>query len=106
MTSSTSKVQFPVPSLAVFASLQVLDVLTTLIGLSMGAQEASIFVGKLLQLGPIAGLVIPKVFAVILVVAAIGFKRSRLVVFLNYWFAVVVTWNLVTIAACLRNSSV
>lgn len=87
-------------------ALQVLDVLTTLIGLQMGAQEASVFVGKLLQLGPIAGLLIPKAFAVILVIAAIGFKRARLIVFLNYWFAAVVTWNLVTIAGCLRNSGV
>ena len=29
--------------------------------------------------------------------AAVRFKRQRMVVFLNYWFAVVVTWNLVTI---------
>jgi hypothetical protein len=106
MTSSIFKVQFPAPSLAVFAALQVLDVLTTLIGLSLGAQEASIFVGKLLQLGPIAGLVIPKLFALILVATAIGFKRSRLIVFLNYWFTAVVTWNLITIAGCLRNGCV
>ena len=82
--------------------MQVLDVLTTLIGLSMGAQEASVFVGRLLQLSPIVGLIIPKLFALFLVIAAIRFKRSRLIVFLNYWFAAVVTWNLAMIVICLH----
>jgi hypothetical protein len=88
---------FPAPSLAVFFSLQVLDVLTTLIGLSVGAQEASAFVGRLLQVSPVTGLIIPKLFSLLLVVSAIRFKRQRLIVFLNYWFAALVTWNLGTI---------
>ena len=68
----------------------------------MGAQEASIFVGRLLHLGPIAGLFIPKLFSLLLVLAAIRFKRARLIVFMNYWFAAVVTWNLITIFGCIR----
>ena len=32
---------FPAPSLTVFVTLQVLDILTTLLGLQMGAREAS-----------------------------------------------------------------
>ena len=102
MIPSVYKLPFPTPSLTVFFSLQVLDVLTTLIGLSMGAQEASVFVGRLLQLSPIVGLIIPKLFALLLVIAAIRFKRSRLIVFLNYWFAAVVTWNLAMIVTCLQ----
>ncbi len=70
----------------------------------MGAQEASIFVGRLLQLSPVAGLIIPKLFSLLLVVSAIRFKRQRMVVFLNYWFALVVTWNLVTIFAFLARA--
>lgn len=89
--------EFPTPSLAVFFSLQALDVLTTMIGLRLGAAEASVFVGRLIRLGPLAGLLLAKLFAVLLVMAAIRYKRQRVVVFLNYWFAVVVTWNLVTI---------
>jgi hypothetical protein len=76
----------------------VLDVLTTLMGLQMGAQEASIFIGRLMQVGPVAALLIAKLFAVLLVAAALQFKRPRLVVFLNYWFAIVVSWNLALIA--------
>ena len=104
MTPSIYKLEFPKPSLAVFFSLQILDVLTTLIGLSMGAQEASVFVGRLLRLSPIFGLLIPKVFAILLVLSAVRFKRSRLIVFLNYWFSAVVTWNLSMIVICLSNA--
>ena len=89
--------EFPTPSLAVFFSLQALDALTTLIGLRLGAGEASMFVGRLIRLGPLAGLLLAKCFAVLLVMAAIRYRRQRVIVFLNYWFAAVVTWNLVTI---------
>ena len=89
------------PSMAVFFALQTLDVLTTLIGLHMGAREASMFVGRLLQLGPVAGLLISKCFAIILAAAALAFRRPRVVVFLNYWFAVLIAWNLYTILSTL-----
>ena len=87
--------------MSVFFSLQALDVLTTLIGLRLGAKEASVFVGRLLALGPVEGLLISKCFAIILAAAALGFKRPRVVVFLNYWFAVLIAWNLFTILSTL-----
>jgi hypothetical protein len=88
---------FPEPSIAVFLGLQALDVLTTFLGLRVGAKETSIFVGQLLRLGPLAGLLISKCFALILLGAALGFHRPRVVVFLNYWFAAIVSWNLITV---------
>lgn len=88
---------FPAPSLTVFVALQVLDMLTTLLGLELGAKEASIFLGSLMKVGPVAALLIAKIIAVLLVAIALKYKRPRLVVFLNYWFAAVVTWNLGTI---------
>ena len=97
--------RFPAPSIGVFVALQLLDVLTTLIGLQMGAEEASGFVGRLMQIGPVAALLIAKLFAVLLVCAALKFKRPRIVVFLNYWFAAVVSWNLgVILITLLRNA--
>jgi hypothetical protein len=92
---------FPAPSMYVFFGLQTLDVLTTLIGLHLGAKEASVFVGRLLTIGPVVGLLISKCFAVILAGAALRFRRPRLVVFMNYWFAVLVAWNLFTIFSTL-----
>lgn len=88
---------FPAPSLGVFVLLQTLDILTTLIGLRIGAQEASVFVARLINMGPLPGLLISKIFGVLLVAAALKFRRPRVIVFLNYWFAAVVTWNLFTI---------
>ena len=88
---------FPAPSLTVFVALQTLDILSTLIGLRIGAQEASIFVGRLMNAGPIAGLLISKILGVALVATALKFRRPRVIVFLNYWFAAVVSWNLVLI---------
>ena len=89
--------EFPAPSLTVFVVLQVLDILTTLIGLNVGAQEASIFVGRLMNAGPVAGLLISKILGVALVAMALKFRRTRVIVFLNYWFAAVVSWNLLLI---------
>ena len=88
---------FPTPSLTVFVALQVLDMLTTLLGLELGAKEASLFLGNLMKVGPVAALLIAKIIAVLLVATALKYKKPRLVVFLNYWFAAVVTWNLGTI---------
>jgi hypothetical protein len=66
-------------------------------GLQMGAQEGSMFLGRLMRAGPVAALLIAKIIAVLLVSVAMRFKRPRVVVFLNYWFAAVVTWNLLII---------
>jgi hypothetical protein len=88
---------FPRPSLIVFVALQTLDVLTTLIGLRIGASEGSVFIGNLMRVGPVAALLISKIFAVILITLALKFRKPRVVVFLNYWSAAVVSWNLVMI---------
>jgi hypothetical protein len=91
------KREVPTPSLLVFIALQFLDVLTTIVGLRLGASETSIFVGRILNYGPMEGLLVSKLMAALLVAAALKFQRPRLVVFLNYWFAVVVSWNLAMI---------
>jgi hypothetical protein len=89
--------EFPAPSITTFVALQTLDLVTTLIGLKLGAQESSIFVARIMQLGPVAGTLISKIFACLLAATALRYKRPRVLVFLNFWFAAVVTWNLGTI---------
>jgi hypothetical protein len=88
---------YPAPSLTVFIALQTLDIFTTLLGLQLGAREGSMFLGRLMRAGPLAALLIAKIIAVLLVAMAIRFKRPRVVVFLNYWLAAVVSWNLIVI---------
>ncbi len=80
-----------------FIFLQILDVLTTLIGLRLGAGEASAFVGSLMHLGLVPGLMISKILAVLLVLIALRRKKPQIVVMANLWFAGLVTWNLVLI---------
>ena len=94
MTLTQVRRSFPEPSLAVFFALQLLDVLTTLLGLNAGAREGSLFIARLMRMGPLPALLLVKVVATLLVLAAFAFKRSRVVVFLNFWIAMVVTWNL------------
>src|SRR3954447_11270951 len=89
--------EFPAPSLTVFVALQVLDIFTTIIGLKMGSGESSAFIGRLMQVGPIAALLISKLFAVVLVTIALKMRRPRMVVFLNFWFMAIVSWNLLMI---------
>jgi hypothetical protein len=89
--------EFPAPSIGAFLSLQVLDVLTTLIGLRLGAQEGSSFIGHLLQSGPLSGLIVSKILAAGLAAVAVFLNRKRILVFLNFWFAAVVGWNLIAI---------
>jgi hypothetical protein len=88
---------FPTPSVALFLGLQVLDVLTTLIGLHLGAQEGSTFIGQLLKSGPVTGLIISKIIAAGLAAFAVFLNRKRLLVFLNFWFAAIVVWNAIEI---------
>lgn len=88
---------FPVPSIGLFLFLQILDVLTTLIGLRVGAHEGSSFIGKLLSTGPLSGLVVSKILAAGLAAFAVFLNRKRVLVFLNFWFAAVITWNLIAI---------
>ena len=88
---------FPTPSIGLFLGLQVLDVLTTLIGLHLGAQEGSTFIGHLLQTGPLSGLIISKILAAGLAAFAVFLNRKRVLVFLNIWFGAVVAWNLLAI---------
>ena len=85
------------PSLSIFVFLQILDILTTLIGLRLGAGEASTFVAALMHLGPVPGLLISKILAVILVLIALRHRQPRIVVLANFWFAGLVTWNLALI---------
>jgi hypothetical protein len=89
--------EFPAPSLALFVALQMLDILTTVIGLRMGAGESSTFIGRLMHVDPMAALLLAKLFAAALVAIALKMRRPRAVVFLNFWFVGIVSWNLVMI---------
>jgi hypothetical protein len=83
----------------VFLYLQVLDLLTTLVGLKLGISEASPFIRSLLHFGPSFAVAASKIVAVGLAALCVGLHRSYLVRWINYWFAGLVIWNLCNILA-------
>lgn len=78
----------------IFVFLQLLDLLTTLVGLRIGAAEASPFVRLMMHVGPALGVVISKVLALGLGAVCVYLNRPHLVRWATYWFAGLVVWNL------------
>ena len=75
-----------------FTMLQALDVTTTMIGLFLGLREGIWVPAALMgRTGPIAGLLICKLFAFGIVVLAVLLGR-RVIVF-NHLFCSVILWN-------------
>jgi hypothetical protein len=81
-------------SLVLFLYLQVLDVLSTLIGFSLGANEASPFVQALISWGPVAGTLASKLVAIVVVAVCVGFGKLHLVRWIDAWYAALSVWNL------------
>ncbi len=78
----------------VFLYLQLLDLLTTVLGLKLGASEASPFVRMLMHVGPATGVLLSKLVAVSLGAACVVLHRSHLIRWISYWYAGLVVWNL------------
>src|SRR5689334_21688901 len=79
----------------VFLYLQLLDLLTTLVGFRLGASEASPFIRLLMHFGPAWGVLLSKLAAVSLGAFAVGLHRIHLIHRINYWYAALVVWNLI-----------
>ena len=82
-------------AIQVFIYLQLLDFLTTMVGFKLGASEASPFIAKLIHTtSPLAGVAASKVLGLGLGTVCILTHRSRLVSWINYWYAALIIWNL------------
>jgi hypothetical protein len=86
----------------IFLYLQVLDFLTTLIGLRIGLSEASPFIRLLMQIDPAVGLALSKLLALILSGLCLWLNKRHLVRWINYWYAGLVVWNMTLIVGVLR----
>jgi len=102
--SNETEMQFSPPAeggvkrlIQIFFYLQALDLLTTLIGLKLGISEASPFIRYLLHFGPSIAVAASKIVAMVLAAICIKLNRSRLLRYVNYWFAAIVVWNLINI---------
>ena len=78
-----------------FLYLQLLDFLTTLVGFRVGAGEASPFIAKLIHLtSPAMGVAASKVLGLAIGALCVATGRSRLILWINYWYAALIIWNL------------
>jgi hypothetical protein len=83
------------PAIPAFLYLQLLDLLTTLVGFKLGASEASPFIAKLIHAtSPAMGVAASKVVGLGIGGLCVAMNRARLVGWINYWYATVIVWNL------------
>jgi len=83
----------------IFIYLQLLDLLTTLVGLKLGAGEASPFIRLLMHAGPAAGVIASKLVALVLGGVCVYAKKHNLIRWVSYWYALLVVWNLMVMLA-------
>lgn len=77
-----------------FIYLQLLDLLTTLVGFNMGASEASPFIRILMYAGPVTGVAVSKLLAVALGGVCVYLRKQHLIRWATYWYSGLVVWNL------------
>jgi hypothetical protein len=81
--------------LPIFATLQALDLATTLAAFHYGGYEANAITASILPiLGPVAGLVAAKVLLVLIATMAVSAGKRRPVRIANFAYLGVVAWNL------------
>ena len=81
----------------VFIYLQLLDLLTTLIGFRLGAGEASPFIRFLMFAGPGVGVLVSKLIALGLAGICLYLQKPHLIRWANYWYSALVVWNLMVL---------
>ena len=82
-----------------FIYLQLLDLLTTLVGFKLGAREVSPFIRLLMHAGPAVGVLASKLVALGLGGLCIYFKKNHLLRWASYWYCGLVAWNLMILLA-------
>ncbi len=82
------------PQLITFLYLQILDFLTTMVGIKYGFVESSPFIRWLMHADMTRGLAESKMVAVGLAVICVLVDRGHLVRWINRWYAVLIIWNL------------
>jgi hypothetical protein len=78
----------------VFIYLQLLDLLTTLVGFKVGVGEASPFIRVLMHAGPATGVVLSKILALALGAFCVWANKAHVVRWISYWYGAIIVWNL------------
>jgi|SRR5215471_6976330 hypothetical protein len=80
--------------LAPFLYLQLLDFLTTMVGIRVGLSESSPFIRWMMNADPAIGLAASKLVAVAIAGICIATNRGNLIKWVNFWYAALAVWNL------------
>lgn len=83
----------------VFIYLQLLDLLTTLVGFKLGAAEASPFIRLMMSAGPAAGVIMSKALALGLGALCVWANKPHVVRWITYWYSGLIVWNLMILLA-------
>jgi hypothetical protein len=83
----------------VFVYLQLLDLLTTLLGFRLGVAEGSPFIRLLMQSGPAVGLIASKVLALAIGALCVYVNKRHIIRWVSYWYGGLVVWNLMVLLA-------
>jgi hypothetical protein len=78
----------------IFIYLQLLDLLTTLVGFRLGASEASPLIRMMMHFGPAMGVIASKVLALGLGGICIYARKDHVIRWITYWYGGLVVWNL------------
>jgi hypothetical protein len=78
----------------VFVYLQLLDLLTTLLGFRLGAAEASPLIQVMMHAGPFSGVIASKVLALGIGALCIYLNKAHVIRWISYWYGGLVIWNL------------
>jgi hypothetical protein len=81
----------------IFIYLQLLDFITTILGMRLGASEASPFIRLLFHFGSPLGVALSKLIALALGAVCVWLKKDHILNWINYWYAALVVWNLCVI---------
>jgi hypothetical protein len=80
--------------LTAFLYLQLLDFLTTMVGIQVGLAESSPFIRWMMTSNPAVGLAASKIVAVLIAGICIATNRPNLIKWVNGWYAALAVWNL------------
>jgi hypothetical protein len=83
----------------IFVYLQLLDLLTTLLGFRLGAAEASPFIRLMMHAGPATGVILSKVLALGIGALCVYVNKSHVIRWISYWYGGLVIWNVLVMLA-------
>jgi hypothetical protein len=92
--------------LSVYTLLQFADLATTAVTMRLGGVELNPLVHLFMTIGPLAGLLLAKLVAMLAALGCVFLKKPRPLRCANLVFAAIVAWNLTIIARLLVSTSV